>query len=51
MENEKNSTSFKYDIRWDQREKVLEVACGCAEFSIEVASIADEIQCIDLDKF
>lgn len=31
--------------------KVLEVACGCAEFSIEAASIADEMQCIDLDSF
>lgn len=31
--------------------KVLEVTCGCAEFSIEAASIANEVQCIDLDSF
>jgi ubiquinone/menaquinone biosynthesis C-methylase UbiE len=31
--------------------RVLEVACGCAEFSIEASSIADEIQCIDMDSF
>lgn len=31
--------------------RVLEVACGCGEFSIKAASIANEVQCIDLDSF
>ena len=30
--------------------KSFRVACGCAEFSIEASNIADEIQCIDIDK-
>lgn len=29
--------------------RVLEVACGCAEFTIEAAKLANEVQCIDLE--
>lgn len=30
---------------------VLEVACGCAEFSIAASEIAKTVKCIDLDSF
>ena len=30
---------------------VLEVACGCAEFSIAACEIAKNVKCIDLDSF
>ena len=31
--------------------KFLEVACGCAELSIEAAQYAKSVDCIDLDEF
>lgn len=31
--------------------KFLEVACGCAEMSIEASKIVKEVHCIDLDDF
>jgi len=31
--------------------KFLEVACGCAELSIEAAKYANSVDCIDLDEF
>ena len=30
---------------------ILEVACGCAEFSVEASKIAKSVFCIDLDSF
>lgn len=30
---------------------VLEVACGCAEFSIAACEIAENVKCIDIDSF
>ena len=30
---------------------ILEVACGCADFSLEASKIAKHVSCIDLDDF
>ena len=30
--------------------RVLEVACGCAEFSLCAAGLAEQVDCIDLDR-
>ncbi|MCF6465772.1 hypothetical protein [Clostridium sp. Cult2] len=39
--DKKDRVGFENYSRWDQREKVLEVVCGCVEFSIEASNIAD----------
>lgn len=40
------------EIKNEIEEKtVLEVACGCAEFSVAASKIATKVNCIDLDSF
>lgn len=34
-----------------ENKSVLEVACGCAEFSIAASKVASHVDCIDLDSF
>lgn len=31
--------------------RILEIACGCGEFSLAASNIASEVKCIDLDSF
>lgn len=43
--------AVKHIDRYIRGKRILEVGCGCAEFSIAASSEAKEVTCIDLDNF